>query len=333
MTEQKAITMSRDEIADEIELNLRIGADGKFSTEEWRVIAAALKSCSQAEKTTDGDRLCVVEADLSRLRGAVTEAIELLTERKQGSPARSPGHNARILLERALAAQPTNSGQAEPVRDACCETGVVPNTGQAECCPYAIDGCVLENREVGPCLCANTVQRQEGAEPTQVQLRKLVDVVWNEATESTTVPSTKWADRLIAKVFPQSQSEASSGASSPPRCNRCGSSGDVVMLCAGCQSPLPREGATMSEALKALLSYQQADEDGVMVLASRQAIHEVADHLEKLRRTLESRSVRLMGPRSPFWQCEYCQALSQTPLGFKHKPECLMAFSSTECKP
>ena len=28
---------------------------------------------------------------------------------------------------------------------------------------------------------------------------------------------------------------------SPPRCNRCGSSGDVVMLCAGCQSPLPRE--------------------------------------------------------------------------------------------
>lgn len=87
----------------------------------------------------------------------------------------------------------------------------------------------------------------------------------------------------------------------------------------------------MSEALKALLSYQQADEDGVMVLASRQAIHEVADHLEKLRRTLESRSVRLMGPRSPFWQCEYCQALSQTPLGFKHKPECLMAFSSTEC--
>lgn len=32
-------------------------------------------------------------------------------------------------------------------------------------------------------------------------LRKLVDVVWNEATESTAVPSTKWADRLIDKVF------------------------------------------------------------------------------------------------------------------------------------
>jgi hypothetical protein len=33
-------------------------------------------------------------------------------------------------------------------------------------------------------------------------LRKLVDVVWNEATESTAVPSTKWADKLIDKVFP-----------------------------------------------------------------------------------------------------------------------------------
>lgn len=33
------------------------------------------------------------------------------------------------------------------------------------------------------------------------ELRKLVDVVWNEATESTAVPATKWADRLIDKVF------------------------------------------------------------------------------------------------------------------------------------
>lgn len=33
------------------------------------------------------------------------------------------------------------------------------------------------------------------------------------------------------------------------------------------------------KALEALLNYQQADEDGVMVLASRQAIHEVAARL------------------------------------------------------
>ena len=32
-------------------------------------------------------------------------------------------------------------------------------------------------------------------------LRKLVDVVWNECTESTAVPSTDWADRMIDRVF------------------------------------------------------------------------------------------------------------------------------------
>lgn len=31
-------------------------------------------------------------------------------------------------------------------------------------------------------------------------LRKLVDIVWNEATESTVVPSTNWADRLIERA-------------------------------------------------------------------------------------------------------------------------------------
>jgi hypothetical protein len=33
------------------------------------------------------------------------------------------------------------------------------------------------------------------------QLRALVDLVWNEATESTAVPDTPWADRMIDKVF------------------------------------------------------------------------------------------------------------------------------------
>lgn len=36
----------------------------------------------------------------------------------------------------------------------------------------------------------------------------------------------------------------------------------------------------MSEAVTALLNYSQADEDGVMVLASRQAIHVVVDELK-----------------------------------------------------
>ncbi len=33
------------------------------------------------------------------------------------------------------------------------------------------------------------------------ELRRLVDIVWNEATESTAVPSTNWADRLIARAL------------------------------------------------------------------------------------------------------------------------------------
>ena len=36
--------------------------------------------------------------------------------------------------------------------------------------------------------------------PSQVHLRQLVDVVWNAATESDEVPSTEWADQLIAAV-------------------------------------------------------------------------------------------------------------------------------------
>ncbi|GKV93544.1 hypothetical protein H2Y56_06010 [Pectobacterium aroidearum] len=38
-------------------------------------------------------------------------------------------------------------------------------------------------------------------------LRELVDVVWQEAKESTEVPSTKWADELIGKVFPPAQAQ------------------------------------------------------------------------------------------------------------------------------
>jgi hypothetical protein len=39
-----------------------------------------------------------------RLRAAMTEAVDLLLERTYGSPARSPGHNARLVLQAALKA-------------------------------------------------------------------------------------------------------------------------------------------------------------------------------------------------------------------------------------
>lgn len=41
----------------------------------------------------------------------------------------------------------------------------------------------------------------------QTLLRELVDVVWQDAKESTEVPSTEWADELIGKVFPPAQAQ------------------------------------------------------------------------------------------------------------------------------
>ena len=41
------------------------------------------------------------------------------------------------------------------------------------------------------------------------------------------------------------------------------------------------------KALKALLDYQQMDEEGIMVLTSREAIHEVSDTITALRKEVE----------------------------------------------
>lgn len=51
----------------------------------------------------------------------------------------------------------------------------------------------------------------------------------------------------------------------------------------------------MTTAIEALLSYQQADEDGVMVITSRQVIHEVVADIEQARKGLEAgiRSAKL----------------------------------------
>ena len=48
------------------------------------------------------------------LVAAMREAIDLLTERKQGSSARSPGHNARLVLESALRSAPPVGARVRP---------------------------------------------------------------------------------------------------------------------------------------------------------------------------------------------------------------------------
>lgn len=46
------------------------------------------------------------EEAVQRLRFAMAEAVDLLTERTYGHPARSAGHNARLCLEAALTQSP-----------------------------------------------------------------------------------------------------------------------------------------------------------------------------------------------------------------------------------
>lgn len=42
----------------------------------------------------------------------------------------------------------------------------------------------------------------------------------------------------------------------------------------------------------------------------------------------EGRSVVLMGPYSPFWRCQYCQATALSPVAFEHKADCFLHTES-----
>lgn len=50
---------------------------------------------------------------------------------------------------------------------------------------------------------------------------------------------------------------------------------------------------SISAAREALLNYQQADMDGIMVLTSRQAIYEVTDHIDAQAAKLEEQAERI----------------------------------------
>lgn len=80
-------------------------------------------------------------------------------------------------------------------------------------------------------------------------------------------------------------------------------------------------------ALTALLNYQQADEDGVMVLVSRQAIHEVADEITRLRAEVGRFKEQVEHLCSyPLCDCrsEECLVL-QGPIPGKNEREALLA--------
>lgn len=69
-----------------------------------------------------------------------------------------------------------------------------------------------------------------------------------------------------------------------------------------------------SAAMQALLNYQQADMDGVMVIVFRQAVHEVDDEIERLREALELAAPVACGA--------FCPSVKKTGEEWTHSPEC-----------
>lgn len=118
---------------------------GEHPTIEWlaREIAqkAALMQAGKASflqhiikcAETILERLATFPECEDRLREAMQEACDLLSERVLGSPARSPGHNARLRLERALAGEDAATKSAPALASSLPsgESGPAVTLGQA----------------------------------------------------------------------------------------------------------------------------------------------------------------------------------------------------------
>jgi len=82
------------------------GCDGMSSddVESGRVSAYQLGFQNGVKSTLTDASFVIMNAatDSDKTRGAIKEACDLLAERTYGNPARSPGHNARLVLEAAL---------------------------------------------------------------------------------------------------------------------------------------------------------------------------------------------------------------------------------------
>lgn len=73
------------------------------------------------------------EGQAQRLSEAIRRACDLLAERSYGSPARSPAHNARLVLEAALAHATPTAQEAVPTCFACEDNPKHPNIPCAVC--------------------------------------------------------------------------------------------------------------------------------------------------------------------------------------------------------
>lgn len=68
-----------------------------------------------------------------------------------------------------------------------------------------------KRRNCRKCKMASKRRKGNAFRVSREELRRLVDIVWNEATESTAVPSTKWADKLIDRALTHTNGDRASG--------------------------------------------------------------------------------------------------------------------------
>lgn len=75
-------------------------AEAEASIEPWHMQAIHQNDVPDA---SDPDKfVALLTAERDRLREAIIKACDLLMERTKGNPARSPNHNARVILEEAI---------------------------------------------------------------------------------------------------------------------------------------------------------------------------------------------------------------------------------------
>ena len=75
----------------------------------------------------------------------------------------------------------------------------------------------------------------------------------------------------------------------------------------------------------AFRDYLACEFDYGMVEAHMTIINPLLHHCKRLRAALEGRAVKLIGPFSPYWRCEICDAQAQSPLNFPHEPGCILS--------
>lgn len=106
--------------------------------------------------------------------------------------------NGRVMLDVSFEELKTLRAAVAALR----ASGHGAKLGSSEPLGPHYDGTTMDNQKLhaGPGS-SMTTAHPSGHGAGREALRKLVDIVWNEATESTAVPSTKWADRLIDRAF------------------------------------------------------------------------------------------------------------------------------------